>query len=43
MTKEHTQEEIKQAKGLGHHESSTCKLGQIVKKQGPKICERTWK
>ncbi len=42
-TREQTQEEIKQTKALGHHESSTCELGQIAKKQGPKIHERTWK
>jgi hypothetical protein len=43
MTKEQTQEEIKQAKALSCHESSTCELEQIAKKQGPRVCERTWK
>ncbi len=49
MTKKQTQEESNQhwkfntfEKPLGHHESSICELGQIAKKQGPKIYEKTW-
>jgi hypothetical protein len=32
MTRKQTQEEIKQAKALGRHESSTCEFKQIAKK-----------